>query len=102
MTPWCRLVLSILVLIAGVVSPPALFAVPDTVIDDDKHTYPSPDGRFIFRRVEDLTYGVVKAGTEERVPLPEDAQTINPVENSIDCLWAPDSLHFAVNARLGG
>ena len=60
----------------------------------------SPNGRFVFREVEEGDFGVVEVksgktllGGEERV---------HAIEKEIAAVWAKDSRHLAVNFREGG
>ena len=74
----------------------------------DTFDVPSPDGRFVFRQTvqwnsEDgeAAFTIIDAQTKRSV-LIDPAASLPPMEDSITCLWAPDSKRFAINARVAG
>jgi hypothetical protein len=80
-----------------------LHAAPDT---PDIFSVPSPDGKFIFRQTMesedgDAAFGVIDARTKRSVLINPGA-SLPPMEDSIACLWAPNSKRFAINARIAG
>jgi hypothetical protein len=89
--------------------PLRLSASPPTSNDTpDKFSVPSPDGKFIFRQTVqwnsddgEAAFTVIDARTKRPV-LIDPAASLPPMEDSITCLWAPDSKRFAINARVAG
>jgi hypothetical protein len=76
--------------------------------ESDKFAVVSPDGKFIFRQTiqwesedGDAAFGVVDSRTGRAV-LKDPSANLPPMEDSIACLWAPDSKRFAVSARVAG
>jgi hypothetical protein len=72
----------------------------------DKFAVVSPDGNFIFRQTMesedgDAAFSVIDARTNRPV-LIDPGASLPPMEDSIACLWSPDSRRFAVNARIAG
>jgi hypothetical protein len=72
----------------------------------DKFAVVSPDGKFVFRQTMesedgDAAFGVIDARTKRSV-LIDPGANLPPMEDSIACIWSPDSKRFAVNARLAG
>jgi hypothetical protein len=84
-----------------------LYAAPDsTSVVADRFAIASPDGRFLFRQTMeaedgDASFGVIDTRTKRSV-LVDPGAALPPMEDSIACLWAPDSRSFAINGRLGG
>ena len=84
-----------------------LQAAPDAADGPpDQFAIVSPDGKFIFRQTMesedgDAAFGVVDARTKRSVLIDPGAD-LPPMEDSIACIWAPDSKRFAVNARVAG
>ena len=82
-------------------------AAPDSAnASPDKFSVASPDGRFIFRQTMesedgDAAFGVFDARTKRSV-LIDPGASLPPMEDSIACLWAPDSKRFAINGRVSG
>ena len=90
-------------------APQRLPAAPDSTGQaPDKFSVVSPDGRFIFRQTVEwesddgeAAFGVIDARTKRSV-LTVPGAGLPPMEDSIACLWAPNSKRFAVNARVAG
>jgi len=90
-------------------APASLSAAPPSSNDaPDKFSVPSPDGQFIFRQTvewnsEDgeAAFTVFDTRTGRSV-LTDPGASLPPMEDSIVCLWSPDSKRFAINARVAG
>jgi len=86
----------------------APFRLPAAPDSPDKFSVPSPNGKFIFRQTvewksEDgeAAFGVIDARTQRSI-LNDPGAHLPPMEDSIACLWSPDSRRFAINARVAG
>ena len=90
-------------------APAPLSAAPPSSNDaPDRFSVPSPDGKFIFRQTvqwnsEDgeAAFTVFDTRTGRSV-LTDPGASLPPMEDSIVCLWSPDSKRFAINARVAG
>jgi len=65
----------------------------------------SPDGRFVFRQLMEPedgndSFGIYDWDAKHFVTV-DKQDALQPMSNSLTCVWAPDSRHFALNARVG-
>jgi len=80
-------------------------AAQDSFDEASNGAVKSPDGRFVFRQLMEPEDGNDSFGIYDRSAKhfarvdKEDA--LQPMNDSLTCVWAPDSRHFALNARAG-
>jgi hypothetical protein len=72
----------------------------------DRFSILSPNGRFLFRQTMesedgDAAFDVIDTRARRSV-LIDPGASLPPMEDSIACIWSPDSMRFAVNARVAG
>ncbi|HEX8310750.1 MAG TPA: hypothetical protein VF614_05490 [Chthoniobacteraceae bacterium] len=97
----CTRLLTAVFLVSGLPAPSAARELEDNA---GEMAVPSPDRRFVFRKLQGNDDGNVFGVIDGRSgkPLPIDGETLHPMSESVRALWSPNSKRLAVNARLGG